>query len=400
MIYRTITIRWLPRSTNDKQSYNSARHEAANLWNDMVLRHARIRRLGWKFPSWKRWQRWGKRRYPNLQAQSVQQIISEFDEAVRSCSALRKGGITFPVAKYPWKLSHFRDVAYTNQSARIRNRMLILPNGKAGKLTIPIPKTIELPEKLSEVRLCYGSIKLAFQIQDPQEAAALTTIGVDLGVNTLIAATDGNKAIVISGREAKATVQWRNKRLASLVSKQSRHKKWSRRHKRLQKRKQRLLTKTHHRILDITHKATRKVANAFPKAQVYVGKPFNSAAQKLGRIWAQQVSQASNGRIIQQLNYKTSGAIQVDEHYSSQTCPVCGCRNKCRRIYVCKQCAYTAPRDVVGAVNILRIGKYGSMRVDLQVPKQIIFTYPYKYPGISQIVPLEAGHVARKASNA
>ena len=43
-----------------------------------------------------------------------------------------------------------------------------------------------------------------------------TVIGVDLGVNTLIAATDGAKVILISGRAAKATIQYRNKQLASI----------------------------------------------------------------------------------------------------------------------------------------------------------------------------------------
>ena len=51
----------------------------------------------------------------------------------------------------------------------------------------------------------------------PQE----TVIGVDLGVNTLIAATDGHKVILISGRAAKATLQYRNKQLARIQQRQS-----------------------------------------------------------------------------------------------------------------------------------------------------------------------------------
>jgi transposase len=129
-------------------------------------------------------------------------------------------------------------------------------------------------------------------------------------VNTLIAATDGEKAVLVSGREVKATVQWRNKKLASLVSKQSNHQRGSRRHKRLQRRKYKLLDKARNRIKDSIHKATSIVRDEFPNAAVYVGKPFNSAAQKIGRITAQQVSSASNAKIIQQLDYKTSGAIR------------------------------------------------------------------------------------------
>ena len=66
-------------------------------------------------------------------------------------------------------------------------------------------------------------------------------IGVDLGVNTVIAATDGEKALLVSGREIKATIQLRNKRLAEITAKQAHKTKGSRRYKRLQRRKYRTL---------------------------------------------------------------------------------------------------------------------------------------------------------------
>jgi hypothetical protein len=87
-----------------------------------------------------------------------------------------------------------------------------------------------------EVHLSYGKISAVCEIPD-EPTIAQTTIGVDLGVNTLIAATDGETAILINGREAKASVQWRNQKLASLQTKQSKHQRGSRRHKRPQRRK-------------------------------------------------------------------------------------------------------------------------------------------------------------------
>lgn len=378
MAYRTVTFDWLPRSKTQWQTYTNARKEAARLWNDMVLRHARIRRMGWKFPSKARWEQWVKRRYRNLSAQTAQQIVAEFNEAVNSARQLRKNGHT--EAKYPSRLLRYRDVPYTNQDARIRDGYLILPHGSAGRLAARLPDGVELPGRLMEVRLTYGKIMAVCEVPD-SPSAAKTSIGVDLGVNTLVAATDGETAVLVSGREAKATVQWRNKKLAGLVSKQSNHQRGSRRHKRLQRRKYKLLDKARNRVKDITHKATRKVKDAFPQAQVYVGKPFNEAARKIGRIWAQQVSSASNARLIEQLDYKTAGAIVVSEAYSSQTCPVCGCRQKCRRTYSCQQCGYTAPRDVVGSLNILRIGKHGSLVQSPNVPQRIVSVHPSKYAG-------------------
>ena len=378
MAYRTVTFNWLPHSKKQWDTYTNARQEAARLWNEMVVRHARIRRLGWKFPNKRRWEIWAKGHFPLLHSQSVQQIVAEFDEAIRSTSQRRRNGAT--EAHYPWRLLRYRDITYTNQAARIVSGMFILPNGASGRLAVRIPHTVSFPGRLMEVHLSYGKISAVCEVPD-EATFAKTTIGVDLGVNTLIAATDGKTALLVSGREAKATIQWRNKCLASMLSKQANHERGSRRHKRLQRRKQKLLEKSRSRIKDITHKATRKVKDTFPQAQIFVGKPFNEAAQKIDRIWAQQVSSASNAKIIQQLDYKTAGAIQVDEAYSSQTCPVCGCRQRCRRIYMCAACGYNAPRDVVGALNILQMGKLGSLQISPQVPTLIMHLYPSKYAG-------------------
>jgi len=361
MAYRTVTFAWLPRSKTQWQTYTNARKEAARLWNAMVLRHARIRRMGWKFPSKARWEQWVKRRYPNLSAQTAQQIVAEFNEAVSSARQLRKNGVM--EARYPHRLLHYRDIAYTNQDARVRDGYLILPNGSAGRLAARIPDGVVFPGRLMEVRLAYGKLMVVCEVPD-EPMMARATIGVDLGVNTLIAATDGETAVLINGREAKATVQWRNQKLASLQAKQSKHQRGSRRHKRLQRRKYKLLDKSHNRIKDITHKATSKVKDTFPQAQVYVGQPFNQAAQKIGRIWAQQVSSACNRKIIQLLNYKAAGAIVVSEAYSSQTCPVCGCRQKCRRTYSCQQ-----------------FGKHGALQNSPNVPKRIVHVHPSKYAG-------------------
>ncbi len=99
MSYRTIEIAWHPRTTSEWGAFTASRQEAARLWNDLIVRHHRIRRLNWKWPSKARWQRWAKGRYPGLSAQSTQQIIGEFCEAVDSCRQLRKNG--HAEASYP-----------------------------------------------------------------------------------------------------------------------------------------------------------------------------------------------------------------------------------------------------------------------------------------------------------
>ena len=371
MSYRTIEIAWLPRSGAAWGVFTAARAESARLWSDLVELHFRVRRSGKKWPTMGRWQKWAKGKYTGLSAQSVQQIIGEFCEAVSSATALRKNGRD---VKYPWKKSKFRDITYTNQDARVRDGFLLLPNGKSGTLRVKMP--VNLPGRLMEVHLSFGRVMLVREISEGIKPAEPKVIGVDLGVNTLIAATDGRKAVLISGREVKATIQWRNKCLSEIQGTQSKKTKGSRRWRSLSRRKRQMLAKANNRVKDACHKATRKIADAFPDAKAYVGEAFNDAAQKHGRKTAQTVSQACCGRITRMLDYKLSGAIVVNEAWSSQTCPVCGEKAKCRRSFKCPKCGYAAPRDVVGCTNILRTGRDGGMKPGRRVPNTIHWVLP------------------------
>ncbi|HEV8193586.1 MAG TPA: transposase [Ktedonobacterales bacterium] len=173
-------------------------------------------------------------------------------------------------ARYPWRLSRYHDVVYTNQDARIRDGRIILPHGKSGTLCIRLPDAVTLPGRLMEVRLSYGVVRLICELPD-EKRPQKTVIGVDLGVNTLIAATDGQRVILVSGRAAKATIQYRNKQLARIQQAQAGKIKGSRRHKCLQRRRYRLLDTSRRRMRALCHTATRQVAAAFPHALCSVG---------------------------------------------------------------------------------------------------------------------------------
>src|SRR5258705_10526476 len=375
MSYRTIEIAWTPRTTTEWTAFTASRREAARLWSDLVIRHHRLRRLGWKWPSKARWQRWARGRYPGISAQSAQQLIGEFCEAVESCRQLRKNGQT--EARYPWRKPRYHDVVYTNQDARIRDGRLVLPHGTSGALRIRLPESVTLPGRLMEVRLSFGVVCLVCAVPDPARPQQ-TVIGVDLGVNTLLAATDGIKVFLVSGRGVKAVIQWRNKTLASIQQAQSSKTRYSLRWKRLRRRKYQVLGKTQRQVPEAPHKATHAIAEAFPGATGHVGEPVNYAAQRTGRVQAQQVSTAWTRKLIQPLDYKTAGAVAINEAYSSQTCPVCGERSKHRRIYHCPHCGATGPRDAVGAVNILALGHHGAMLPGRTLPQQVKYLRPWR----------------------
>jgi hypothetical protein len=137
----------------------------------------------------------------------VQQLIGEFREAVNSCRQLRGHGHT--EARYPWRVRRYHDVVYTNQDARIRDGRLVLPHGTSGTLHIRLPHALTQPGRLMEVRQPYGMVRLICEVLDEKRPQG-RVIGIDLGVNTLIAATAGPRVILISGRAAKATIQYRH----------------------------------------------------------------------------------------------------------------------------------------------------------------------------------------------
>ena len=162
-----------------------------------------------------------------------------------------------------------------------------------------------------------------------------------------------------------------------------------------------MLDKCARKIKDITHKATAAVARAFPGARAYVGEPFNDAAAKMNRRTAQQVSQVCTGKIIAQLGYKMAGVERVCEAYSSQACPACGCRRKCRRVYRCRnpRCGLVAPRDVVGSANIRGIGLNGQLLPGQPMPSTIVFVRPLrKYRGGGQPPPRSSGGTPASSS--
>ena len=159
-----------------------------------------------------------------------------------------------------------------------------------------------------------------------------TISGVDLGVKTLAAATDGEKVLRIRGGGAKAAVPYRTTWLASRTTKQAGKLKGSRRWKAVQRRKEQLRDQSKRGIRAICHHATAPVAREFPGATCSVGEPGTAAAQRRGRRHAQPVSTACPRKLLSQLDDQTAGASTVHDAYRSPTCPVCGQPSKHRSI--------------------------------------------------------------------
>src|SRR5262249_40293329 len=156
-----IKIDWLPSSGTGWDVFTAVRKEAGRLWSWLVERHADARQQGGRWPSKADLQKEGKGLVPDLHSQSGQQTVAHFCEAVASAESLRKRGEPF---QYPHFKSMYRQVIFTNQGAKYREGRLILPCGKAGRLSVRIPEGVILPGRLMEVRLDYGCVEIVCEV--------------------------------------------------------------------------------------------------------------------------------------------------------------------------------------------------------------------------------------------
>ena len=90
--------------------------------------------------------------------------------------------------------------------------------------------------------------------------------------------------------------------------------------------------------------------------QLETAKMTISAERELTTKVARQMLTLSHSVLFNRLKEKCEeyGTVflHVLEHYTSQTCPMCGFLNKCGETYTCKNCQFTCDRDIVGAAGI------------------------------------------------
>lgn len=120
------------------------------------------------------------------------------------------------------------------------------------------------------------------------------------------------------------------------------------------------------------HKTTREFVNWCISQQIKevaignVEGVQRNIKKKIRKTTTQKLSNWSFGKTKQYLKYKLEAEgialHEVDERYTSQTCPVCGRRvQPSGRNFRCV-CGYHEHRDVVGAVNILSVFMYNQIK--------------------------------------
>jgi putative transposase len=384
----------LPRSEAD-----ALNRESGRVYTNTLVRHYRIKRKTGHWLSPRAGERVEDSTGPStLHAHSRDAAQQGFYKACKTARTLREQGD--PDIRYPYHRKRWRTTIWKNTGIRCKGGVLRLARCRG-----QAPVMVSLPAHLAvlparcfvEMRLVWDRVACRYTwhlvVDDgitPLPTTATGVAGVDLGEIHPAALTDGTNAAIISCRELRSCVQYTNKRLSVLRSKQDGHKRGSRRWKRLQRRKSRFLAQQKRRARDLAHKASRAAvdwAQEHGVGLLVIGDVRDVAAGKrLHRNQQQKISQWGHGTMRRDIGYKAEavGITVVDtvnEAYTSQTCPRDGQRTKPKgRVYTCHVCGFRCARDIVGAANILSRQVHGEVG-RVMPPAITMYRYPFVRKG-------------------
>ena len=376
-------------------------------YSQVMLFHWRLYRRKRHWLSQNAAERWNDRANAGqatvLQAHSIDAAQQAFYKACKTAKANREKG-----AKYPHKRKRYRTTIWKQSAIRRQGDILLLSRAKGlSPISIPLPEHLLPVLRFLEVRLVYERSKRRYfwhlvvengkQSRDPPRT---NTIALDLGEVHPAAMSDGQTSVVITCRTLRSQRQYSAKRLSELRARQAKCKRGSRLWKRIGRRISRFLYQQAKRTRDMEHKISREVVKVAVEQQAgtIVIDDVREAADRvaLGKQTNQKLSNWSHGKLRQYISYKAEAEGMktelVDERYTSQTCPSCGCRHKPRgRTYACGRCGFRGHRDVVGAVNILSVKLHGQPG-KIQPSGSTRYRIPFNKRVLRS--PLDTGHVA------
>ncbi len=306
-----------------------------------------------------------------LHSQSIQAIRKQYFKSWKSYSVLKKsGGIKNPKPpnkKKKYMTTRWLKSAITFVDGSLFGKRLLLSMGKGRqKLDIPLPKKFDMEKtyQISTIDLCYkfGQWELHFtytdKIEKPESGRGI--VGVDIGEIHPMATYDGQHTDIFHGRYIRSLYRHRNKVLSEFSHKISQCKRHSKHWWKLTRRKWKRITKIDNQIKDALHKHTTdfvKICEERGIGTIVLGDLTGiRKGLNVGKKVNQKLHQWAFSKITTLITYKARAlgikVVQINEAYTSQTCPKCGNRKKpVDRNYICK-CGFRYHRDGVGAINI------------------------------------------------
>ncbi len=215
----------------------------------------------------------------------------------------------------------------------------------------------------------YVSVQVELDIGTPKHTAT-SAIGIDMGIKKYIALSTGEYEDPINPFKKYQD------QLAKAQRRLSKKKKFSENWKKQKKHIQKIHSKIAHIRRDFQHKLSTKLSNSHAMIVVEALKISNMSRSASGTLdnpgknvkaksgLNKSILDQAWGEFKRQISYKLAwkGGIylEVPAPYTSQTCSVCGEKDKASRQgqerYVCTSCGYEANADINAAKNILAAG--------------------------------------------
>jgi putative transposase len=234
----------------------------------------------------------------------------------------------------------------------------------------PIEGTVKNVTVSRQGKHWFVAFQVEMEVAEPVHPAPTAAVGIDLGIATFAAFSDGRLHPPLHAYRRSAAKKARmQQRLAGMV-------KYSQNWKKQQRRIAQFDIRTANCRHDFLHQLSTEtsknhavicvedlqVTNMSRSARGTAEEPGRNVAQKAGLNKA--ILAQGWGMFRHMLEYKQAWRggelIAVNPRYTSQTCPQCGHVSKLNRpqqaLFSCVACGYTYHADIVAALNILAVG--------------------------------------------
>jgi putative transposase len=263
------------------------------------------------------------------------------------------------------------------QNFSIEENLLYIPKLKSGIRTKIHQKIVgkQISCHISKTSTGKYFASIACELDQPHLEKVDSAVGIDLGLKTLIAQSNGK---IISSLVQNKLFE---KRKAFAQRQLSKKAKGSNSRARSRIKLAKLFEKEKNKKIDYLHKASRQIVN---ENQVIIAESLSVKNMMQNHSLAKKIGEASWGELLRQIEYKATWAgrifHKIDRFFpSSKTC------NNCKfvvddlplevRTWNCPSCKVTLDRDLNASRNILEkglvdLGLQGIYGVSERNPKQ------------------------------
>jgi len=328
--------------------------------------------------------------YSHVRVDIRNRMLKAYQNFFRRCKANKSGKRGFPRFKSRDKYSSIMHIENNGSFSIEKDRLRVSKIG-----TMPIIQHRQMEGKIKTLTIKkeagkYYAIFTAIKETEPPRIKDTNPVGIDVGLMTFAALSDGSKITKPNFRKntEKHIARWQR-----IVA---RRKRGSRRRQLAKDRLNREYGIANNQTNDYLHKVTDRLVNS-GYTSFAVEKLQIQNMVKNSRL-SKSINYASWNRFFQLLSYKAEsaglGVAEVDPKNTSKTCSVCGniqTMPLSKRIYICEGCGMQEDRDINAARNILERATEGQSGSHVQGD----FVRPQREAAIEELktYPVNAVHV-------